>query len=56
MTLILLLIPSTLAVETGKMTSCFLPKGITTGLELYAKGGDVRIRTLKVRKLRSIWE
>ena len=38
------------------MTSCFLPKNPETGLELYSKGGSIRIRSLKVRKLRSAWE
>jgi fructan beta-fructosidase len=37
------------------MTSCFLPKNINTGLELYAKGGEVKIRSLRVTKLQSSW-
>ena len=34
---------------------CFAPKNLTTNLELYAKGGNARIRSLRVSKLRSIW-
>jgi len=34
---------------------CFVPKKQDTGLELYAKGGSARIRSLRVSKLRSIW-
>ena len=34
---------------------CFAPKNQDTGLELYAKGGDAIIRSLRVSKLRSIW-
>ena len=37
------------------MTSCFLPKNKDTGLALYAKGGAVRIRSLRVTKLASAW-
>ena len=37
------------------MTSCFLPKNINTGLEVYAKGGDAKIRSLRVTKLQSSW-
>jgi len=38
------------------LTSCFLPKELETGLELFAKGGDIRVRSLVVEKLRSAWE
>ena len=38
------------------MSSCFLPADKNTGLELFAKGGDLHVMNLKVRKLRSIWE
>jgi fructan beta-fructosidase len=34
---------------------CFVPKNQETFLELYAKGGDVKIRSLRVSKLRSTW-
>jgi len=34
---------------------CFVPKNRNTGLELYAKGGNAKIRSLRVSKLRSIW-
>jgi fructan beta-fructosidase len=37
------------------MTSCFLPRNKDTGLELYAKGGNARIRSLRVTNLRSTW-
>jgi sucrose-6-phosphate hydrolase SacC (GH32 family) len=37
------------------MTSWFLPKTKDTGLELYAKGGSVRIHSLRVAKLKSAW-
>jgi sucrose-6-phosphate hydrolase SacC (GH32 family) len=37
------------------MTSCFLPKEQRTGIELYAKDGDVNIRSLRVTKLKSCW-
>jgi len=37
------------------MTSFFMPKEKTTGLELYAKDGDVNIRSLRVTKLKSCW-
>jgi sucrose-6-phosphate hydrolase SacC (GH32 family) len=37
------------------MTSCFLPKEQTTGIELYAKDGDVNIHSLRVTKLKSCW-
>ena len=35
---------------------CFLPKKLNTGLNLYAKGGDLMIRSLRVTKLKSCWE
>ncbi|MDP6544989.1 MAG: glycoside hydrolase family 32 protein [Phycisphaerae bacterium] len=38
------------------MSSCFLPKELKTPLELYAKGGEVAIKSLKVRKLKSAWK
>ncbi len=34
---------------------CFVPKNRETRLELYAKGGNAKIRSLRVSKLRSIW-
>jgi len=34
---------------------CFVPKNRDTGLDLYAKGGNAKIRSLRVSKLRSIW-
>jgi sucrose-6-phosphate hydrolase SacC (GH32 family) len=37
------------------MTSCFLPKEKNTGLELYTKGGNINIRSLKVSRLKSSW-
>ncbi len=37
------------------MSSCFLPANEETGLELFAKGGDLHVMSLKVRKLKSIW-
>jgi sucrose-6-phosphate hydrolase SacC (GH32 family) len=37
------------------LTSFFLPKEKDTGLELYAKGGDVRVRSLTVTRLKSAW-
>ncbi|MDP6637390.1 MAG: glycoside hydrolase family 32 protein [Phycisphaerae bacterium] len=37
------------------MSSCFLPDKQETPLELYAKSGDVAIKSLKVRKLKSAW-
>ena len=37
------------------ITSCILPAKKETSLELYAKGGDLHIKSLAVRKLRSIW-
>jgi sucrose-6-phosphate hydrolase SacC (GH32 family) len=39
----------------ASMTSCFLPKKRITGLELYTKGGNVTIRTLRVIKRRASW-
>jgi len=35
------------------MTSCFLPKNKTTGLELYATEGHVRVRSLRVAALKA---
>jgi len=35
------------------MTSCFLPKNRTTGLELYARGGLVRVLSLSVTALKA---
>ena len=35
---------------------CFVPKKQDTGLELYAKGGNAKIRSLRVSKLKSIWD
>ena len=35
---------------------CFLPKKLDTGLGLYAKGGDVMIRSLRVTRLESCLE
>ncbi len=40
----------------ASLTSWFLPKQLETGLELFAKGGNVRVRSLVVAKLRSAWE
>jgi sucrose-6-phosphate hydrolase SacC (GH32 family) len=40
----------------ASLTSWFLPKQPETGLELFAKGGDIRVRSLVVAKLRSAWE
>lgn len=37
------------------MSSCFLPKEINTGLELYAKGGNVNIKSLRVARLKLGW-
>ena len=37
------------------MTICFLPKEINTGLELYAKDGNINITFLRVAKLKSSW-
>lgn len=37
------------------MTSCILPRKQDTPLDLYTKGSDLRIRSLKVWKLRSAW-
>ncbi|MBL7223936.1 MAG: glycoside hydrolase family 32 protein, partial [Candidatus Brocadiae bacterium] len=34
---------------------CFVPKNQDTSLELYANGGNAKIRSLRVSKLRSIW-
>jgi len=34
---------------------CFVPRNQETGLELYSTGGDARIHSLRVSKLRSIW-
>jgi len=38
------------------MTSCFLPKDKDTKLEVYTIGEDIYIKSLKVFKLKSIWE
>jgi len=38
------------------MSSCFLPKNKDTSLELYATGGDVAIKSLRVTKLKSAWK
>ena len=38
------------------MSSCFVPEKLETPLELYAKGGEVAIKSLKVRKLKSAWK
>ena len=38
------------------MSSCFLPKKLKTPLELYAKGGEVAIKSLRVTKLKSAWK
>ena len=35
---------------------CFVPKNRETGLELYAKDGNARVHSLRVSRLRSIWE
>ena len=35
---------------------CYLPKNLNTVLDLYAKGGNVKIRSLRVTKLKSCWE
>jgi sucrose-6-phosphate hydrolase SacC (GH32 family) len=37
------------------MTSIFQPKEKNTGLELYTRGGNVNIRSLRVSKLKSSW-
>ena len=37
------------------MSHCFLPRNIHTGLDLYTKGNTLRIRSLRVSALRSIW-
>lgn len=37
------------------MTSCMVPAEQNTPLELYAKGAEVHIESLKVHKLRSAW-
>jgi fructan beta-fructosidase len=39
----------------ASVTSWFLPKNKETGLELYAKGGNVRIKSLHVAAMRSVW-
>ncbi len=35
---------------------CVVPKRLNTGLDLYAKGGNVTIRSLRVTRLKSCWE
>ncbi len=35
---------------------CILPKNLSTGLDLYAVGGNLTIRSLRVTKLKSCWE
>ena len=35
---------------------CFIPKNQNTGLELYTKGGNAKVRSLRVSKLKSIWD
>jgi len=35
---------------------CHLPKKPSTGLDLYAKGGSVTVRSLRVTRLKSCWE
>jgi hypothetical protein len=35
---------------------CVVPKNLETGLDLYAKGGEATIRSLRVTKLKSCWE
>ncbi|HVY72117.1 MAG TPA: glycoside hydrolase family 32 protein [Verrucomicrobiae bacterium] len=37
------------------MSTCFLPKAREQGLQIYAKGGPARIRSLTVYELKSIW-
>jgi fructan beta-fructosidase len=37
------------------MTSCFLPNEQNTGLDLYARDGTVKIRSLTVSRLSSCW-
>ncbi|MBN2162099.1 MAG: GH32 C-terminal domain-containing protein [Pontiellaceae bacterium] len=37
------------------LSSCFLPENLETGLELYSVGGDAKIISLRVSKLRSAW-
>lgn len=37
------------------MTSCFLPKEKSTGLEFYTRDGNVTIRSLRISKLKSSW-
>jgi len=38
------------------LTSCFLPDSKERGLEIYASGGEAKIRSLKVYSLHSIWD
>lgn len=38
------------------MSSCFLPKPEEKTLEIYTKDGEVKITSLRVYKLRSIWQ
>jgi sucrose-6-phosphate hydrolase SacC (GH32 family) len=35
---------------------CVVPKNLETGLDLYAKGGEATIRSLRATKLKSCWE
>ena len=37
------------------MSSCFVPKEKNTGLELYTKDGNIKVRSLRVSKLISSW-
>jgi fructan beta-fructosidase len=37
------------------LTTAFVPKNVNTGLEIYAKGAPVTIRSLRVTKLKSSW-
>jgi sucrose-6-phosphate hydrolase SacC (GH32 family) len=37
------------------MTSCLVPAEQNTPLELYAKGAEVHVESLRVHKLRSAW-
>ena len=37
------------------MSTCFLPVQKETGLQLFAKGGEIHVTSLKVRKLKSMW-
>jgi sucrose-6-phosphate hydrolase SacC (GH32 family) len=47
-----------LFVDEGRVSAsfCFLPEAWDAPIELFAEGGEVRLRRLTVRELRSAWE